>query len=67
MSDPLKPPPSLLAKIGSIVVHTDEYLSVEGHNYDREAINALLAAPDVREWLEAMAGLALVPQKRRAK
>lgn len=65
MSDPLKPAPSLLAKLGSIVVHTDEYLSFDGHDFDREAINALLGAADVREWLEAMAGLALVPQKRR--
>lgn len=66
MSDPLKPAPSLLAKLGSIIVHTDEYLSVEGHSFDREVIQTLLATPDVQEWIKAMTGQALVPQKRRS-
>jgi hypothetical protein len=65
-TDPLAPSPTLLCKIGSIAVHTDEFLSPYGHPYDKAAIEDLLKDPEVVEWLTAMRHCALVPEKRNA-
>lgn len=65
MGDPLKPPASLLVKLGSIAVHVDEMLSPDGHAFDREAIKSLLTDPEVIEWTAAMDKLAFLPKKRR--
>lgn len=63
MADPLKPSAGLLAKLGSIVVHTEE--SIETNDvFDRMAVNALLGDPDVREWIGGMNALAMLPLKR---
>lgn len=62
--DALSPSPRLLAKIGSIVIHTEEYLSPNGHDFDREAIRSLLLDLEVREWLSAMEVLAMLPLRR---
>lgn len=64
MSDPLKPSLSLLSKIGSIVVHTDELQSTGGQPHDAAAIRSLLMDPEVTEWREQMTALALLPVKR---
>ena len=64
--DPLKPSPAVFAKLGSIVVHTDEYISTDGHAFDREALEALLASEDVREWIAAAKAIALLPEKRKS-
>lgn len=61
----LKPEPSLLVKLGSIAVHTDEYLSAKGHHFDVSVLKALLIDVEVMEWLEEMNKLALLlPIKR---
>lgn len=67
MSDPLKPPISLLVKLGSLIVHADEYLDAAGHGhpFDKGAFDALLEDPEVAAWLEAMGKNALIPLKRR--
>ena len=67
MSDPLNPTAALLSKLGSIIVHVEEFLSPEGHPLDQEAIKGLLADSGVREWLEQMHGLVLLPVKRGGK
>ena len=54
----------LLVKLGSIVVHTEEYLSPNGHELDQVAITSLLADPEVVNWLKAMRRLSLLPLKR---
>jgi hypothetical protein len=54
MADPLKPDLPLLMKLGSIVVHVDELLSAQGHDYDRQAIAVLLSNEDVRQWIKQM-------------
>lgn len=61
----LNPPASLLAKIGSIVVHTEEGRSSDGHAFDWHAVDALLADPEVKAWIDEMAALSLVPRKRQ--
>lgn len=65
MSEALHPPPSLLAKVGSILTHIEEALSDDGHHYDWAAVRALIECEDVREWLDALGEMALVPVKRR--
>lgn len=64
MSDPLKPGPSLLCKLGSIAIHVDEMLSPAGHPLDKMALHGLLVDPEVQEWLQAMNNMALIPRKR---
>ena len=63
--DALNPPPSLLAKIGSAIVHLDEMSGPAGHHFDKAALDQVMSDPEVKEWLEAMAELALVPRKRK--
>lgn len=65
MSDALKPPVTLLVKLGSIAVHVEELLSPAGHDYDREAIKSLLADPEIKDWIAAMDKMAFMPKKRR--
>jgi hypothetical protein len=69
MSDPLKPSPALLSKLGSLVVHADEYLDAagKGHPFDKNAFDALLAEPEVAEWMAAMGKLAMIPLKRSGR
>jgi hypothetical protein len=62
--DALTPSPRLLSKLGSIVIHAEEYLSPDAHDFDREAIRSLLLDLEVREWLSAMEVLAMVPLRR---
>ena len=64
MVDPLKPDAGLLVKIGSALVHADEYMGNDPHPFDRDAFYAILESPDVQEWLTAMHGKALLPVKR---
>jgi hypothetical protein len=61
---PLDPTVALLAKIGSIAVHADEMIGPNGHQFDATALKALLADPEVVEWLDHMRRMALVPKKR---
>ena len=64
MSDVLKPDMALLCKLGSIAVHIDEALGATGHPLDIEALKALLVDHDVREWMDGMDRLALLPKRR---
>lgn len=60
----LTPTPALLAKLGSIMQHFNEGTSETGHAFDIETIKALIADPEVVEWLAEMDGLALLPKRR---
>lgn len=60
----MQPNASLLCKLGSIAVHTEELLSPYGHDLDQAALNTLLADAEVIEWLAMMDGAAMVPKKR---
>lgn len=63
-SNPMKPAPALLCKLGSIAVHAEEMLGLGAHDFDRIALAELLKDPEVRAWLEEMDKLAMVPKKR---
>lgn len=66
MSDPLRPELPVLVMLGSALVHAEEYLSPRGHPLDRDAFHALMARAEVRDWIDAMNVLALLPLKRGA-
>lgn len=60
----IRPATSLLCKLGSIMVHAEEFLSPKGHEFDRAALDQLINDPEVREWREEMERAALLPVKR---
>ena len=60
----MNPSPALLSKLASIAVHAEEFLSPNGHQFDKDAIVALLADAEVKGWLEQMSAAALAPRKR---
>lgn len=62
--DCLNPSPALLAKLGSIIVHVEEGVSGKGHHFDFVAIQSLMADTEVKEWLQSMDKMALLPKKR---
>jgi hypothetical protein len=64
--DEFSPPITVLVKLGSIAVHADEMLSPGGHDFDRVALQGLLADPEIVEWLAGMDRMAMVPKKRAA-
>lgn len=66
VSNPLKPSPALLCKLGSIAVHADELISPNCHEFDRIALQNLFDS-EVKEWIEAMTEMAMVPLKRNRK
>lgn len=65
MSDPLKPSATLLIKLGSLVVHADEFHSSDGHKFDKVAFDQLLKDPEVVAWMQAMDKMAFLPKKRK--
>lgn len=65
--DPLRPVPSTLAKLGSLIVHAEEFLSADRHEFDLAAFRQLLDDPEVATWLAEMRRLALVPKMRSGK
>ena len=55
---------TLLIKLGSIAIHTEELLSPRGHQFDRDALNTLLNDKEVRELLENPELKVFFPVKR---
>lgn len=65
MTNPLQPDAALLCKLGSIAVHAEEFMSPDGHDFDRVALKQLIADPDVVAWVNAMGAMAMIPKKRK--
>ena len=63
-TDPLQPSPSLLIKLGSLIVHHEEFTSDKGHPVDKVALDSLRADPEVAEWFTVMNKMAFLPVKR---
>lgn len=61
----LTPSPTLLVKLGSLIVHYQEWTSSGAHVVDRIAIDTLEAEPDVIEWIDAMNAAGMLPVKRK--
>lgn len=64
---PLRPPVSLLVKLGSLAIHVEELLSPGGHAYDKLAMDTLLGDAELREWLKQMSDQAFLPVPRTAR
>lgn len=64
MIDTYAPPIALLVKLGSIAVYAGEYVGGDGHDFDLQAIKALVADREVRAWLAAMDAAAFLPIRR---
>lgn len=62
--DPLKPSASLLCKLASIAIHSDEMLSPTGHYFDKAALQTVLDHADVKAWVAAMVKMGMAPVKR---
>lgn len=56
---------SLLAKLGSLVVHCSEMFSDDGHYLDKAAIDGLIRDPEVKKFIKQMQKMAMVPVKRK--
>lgn len=55
--------PGLAAKVGSILVHVEEALSLDGRDVDWQAVFVLMNDPEVKAWIKELG--TLVPRKRR--
>jgi hypothetical protein len=55
-------PLSLAMKLGSIAVHAEEFLSPDGHEFDKAALDTLLQDPEVKDWIKVMGPM--LPRKR---
>jgi hypothetical protein len=66
MSDPLKPSPSLLCKLVSVIVHADEAAGTNGHEFDIGALRSALTDAEVAGWIAEMTKIGMAPVKRSA-
>jgi len=55
---------TLQIKLGSLIVHYEEWTSANGHPHDEIAINDLRNDPEVIEWMNSMKAQAFLPVKR---
>jgi hypothetical protein len=62
--NPLLPTPALLCKLASVVVHADEILSPNCHEFDVHAMKSLLQDDDIKNWISEMVKMGMAPVKR---
>ncbi len=60
----MNPDPVVLCKLGSMIVHAEEFMSPHGHPLDKMAFDDLMRDPQVQKWLAGMRKAALIPEKR---
>ncbi len=60
----LAPSVTLLVKIGSMIVHADEFTEPGGHEFDIHTFKTLMKDPEVAAWLAAGSASAMLPKKR---
>ncbi len=66
MSTPMKPNQGLLMKLGSIIVHLEEYIETDIHT-DLKAAQSLISDAEVVTWLKEMTAKGLLPVKRNQR
>ncbi len=62
-ADPLTPSPTLLMKLGSLIIHYRELVSADGRFLDKTVIDSLEADPEVIAWIKGMGPM--LPVMRR--
>lgn len=60
------PSDGIIPLLGSLAIHIEEYLSPDGHDADRYAIEGILTHPEVKAWLAELDAFCLLPRKRPA-
>jgi hypothetical protein len=55
---------SVLVKLASLAVHVEEYFSAGCHQFDKTAIDQLLADPEIRDWIAKMTEKEMLLVKR---
>jgi hypothetical protein len=55
---------SVLVKLASLAVHVEEYFSAGYHQFDKTAIDQLLADPEIGDWIAKMTEKEMLPVKR---
>lgn len=63
-TDPLKPSLALLVKLGSALVHAEEFMSPKGHPLDKTAFDDLMNNAEVKTWLSDLSAKGYLPVKR---
>jgi len=63
--DPFKPSEGLLVKLASAIVHAEEFMSPDGHPYDKNAFDSVLNDGELKAWMGRMNQLGLLPLKRK--
>jgi len=61
---PLTPSTTLLCKLGSLIVHFEEAKD-DAHPFDLKVIETLMNDPDIKQWINQMNELGLLPVKRK--
>lgn len=56
--------PSLFCKLGSLAVHVEEFLSDDGHEFDKASIDSLLSDHEMKLFLRQLREQGLLPEKR---
>lgn len=64
LDEAIKPNLSLLMKLGSLIVHYEEFQSEKRHEFDLVAIETLRNDLEVREWFAVMSKNGMVSVKR---
>jgi len=62
--NPLKPSLALLVKIGSAVVHADEFMGPTGHPLDKTAFDDLMRNAELQTWLSDLTEKGYLPVRR---
>ncbi len=60
----LSPPATTLIKLGSLIIHYQEWTSQSGDIHDKIAIDVLETDPEITAWLSGMTKAAFLPLKR---
>lgn len=66
MGTPMKPNQGLLIKLGSALIHYQEYVETD-HHFDLKAAESIMTDPEVETWISEMNAKALLPVKRSAR
>lgn len=64
LADFAQPSLQLLVKIGSALVHAEEYHSPKGHPLDLDAFKSAMTDPEIQNWISAGTENGLLPVKR---
>lgn len=60
----LSPKLDVAIKVASALVHAQEFMSADGHPFDRDVFDSLMNDPGVVAWMATLNAASLLPRKR---